>query len=260
MGTRAARLIVEGPGGPWGGGEATLAHATGMMALDAALLEGLGPEALPSLRLYAWPAAALSLGRTQRAESEALARWRDLGLQLTRRPSGGRAVLHAGVFTYAWVEPLPQDEGVAHAHRRLAGAVAEALARLGLRLELGRGEALGPRGPEACFAAPTLADLMWGGRKLVGAAQARRPGALLQQGSLYLKRPLALAAEAFGADGEGLPVDVGEALGRTAEFQEVAEAFAAGFAEALGLRFEASGWRPEELRQALAEQGRWALD
>jgi lipoate-protein ligase A len=171
------------------------ADAATNMRRDEALfaaLEAETPGALPTLRLYAWQPWAVSLGSHQDpARALDLAALAARGYDWVRRPTGGRAVLHADEITYCLASPLagPFAGSLASTHRAIAGALARFYRGLGLAVGLTRpapGAALDPRSPAPCFAAPGLAELEVAGRKLAGSAQRRGRRAFLQHGSLPL--------------------------------------------------------------------------
>lgn len=231
------------------------APGAAQMAIDEAMLEacrlGLAP---PTLRLYRWDVPTLSLGYAQRPESVDLPACRREGVAVVRRPTGGRAVLHAGDFTYAVVAThLPP--GVAAAYRELAGALERSLAHLGLTSELRPGVLPGARS-EACFAAATTADLCVGASKLIGSAQVRRDGAVLQHGSLYLRFPAELAARALPG---ARPVDLESMVGPT-PWERVAEAFQAGFEGHFGVRLVAGELSEWEMARAQENVSRFQLE
>lgn len=227
------------------------------MAVDEAILEahrlGFVP---PTLRVYRWAAPTLSLGYAQRWDGPMVA-----GVGLTpvagaipvvRRPTGGRAVLHAGDFTYSIVTTgLP--EGVKASYEVLAAGLARAIAGLGLETQLAPGALGSGRSPD-CFQAVTQADLQAAGRKLVGSAQTRRAGAVLQHGSLYLAFPEALATEVFGA-GDRQVADLRTLLGREVGWDEVKAATIAGLGAHLGVTFqpgELTDWECRRVADTLA--------
>ena len=199
------------------------------MAVDEALLEALRLGLVPpTLRAYRWARPTLSLGYAQRTDSVDLAAAAAAGVDVVRRPTGGRAVLHAGDFTYAVaVTGLPA--GVAASYRALAAALVEALRALGLQASLAPGTAR-PGRSAACFATATLADLVVDGRKAIGSAQVRRAGAVLQHGTLYLTRPAAHAARLLPDEAE--VADLAGLLGAAPPWEAVRDAFVAGFARA----------------------------
>jgi lipoate-protein ligase A len=221
--------------------------AAGQMAADLALLDAAAAGGVPALRLYRWNPPALSLGHFQPdsdVDTDACARH---GVEVVRRPTGGRALLHGGDVTYAAVFPRPPGEagGVDAVYEWLAGGLIAGLARLGVAAAVARHE--GPAGP-VCFAGQQGADLRVGDRKLCGSAQVRKGPAVLQHGSVLTERlPFAEtdlirarpgdppAAEARARLRE-VTVTLGE-LGATTDARAVADALVEGFALALDLEF-----------------------
>ncbi len=168
------------------------------MALDAATLAAVeAGEAPPTLRLYGFEPPALSLGYGQPDGDVDREACRRLGIDIVRRPTGGRAVLHERDLTYALVVPIADPRfpaTVAGSYQVVAEALRDALAALGVHgVELAsrRAAASGP----VCFAAPARAELLVGGRKVAGSAQRRGRRAFLQHGSILLDPdPARLAA------------------------------------------------------------------
>lgn len=171
------------------------------MALDEALLAGAGQGAPPTLRLYAWRGPWLSLGYAQTFDDAARESCRAAGVEVVRRVTGGRAVLHGADLTYAVTAPeaaLP--DGLDASYRVLSDALLAALRTLGVaaeRVTNGRGAA-GDRAAFDCFAEAANDELSVGGRKLAGSAQRRAGGALLQHGSVRLAADPAAAARIAG--------------------------------------------------------------
>lgn len=157
------------------------------MAIDAWLLQqvqqGIHP---PTLRFYTWQPTAISLGYHQKRFPE---RWQHLAqqgtLDLVRRPTGGRAVLHQGDLTYAVV-----ISGVRGKRQAIYEEICQFLIagwqQLGISLQYGQ-EGRGYRDVANCFETATGADLVTSqGEKLIGSAQLRRGETLLQHGSMQL--------------------------------------------------------------------------
>ena len=168
------------------------------MAIDRWMLQQLLAGGPPLLRLYRWSAPALSLGRHQQRWP---AHWRhEAGVELVRRPSGGRAVLHAGELTYALVlRPEQRDREAVYRH--CCRWLQEALALAGEPLQFGVASPAAAAQRSSCFATATAADLVSAsGAKRIGSAQLWHGGALLQHGSLLLDPPLSLWKQLFGAD------------------------------------------------------------
>ncbi len=157
-------------------------------------------EAPPTLRLYRWSPPALSLGFLQKEETVVDRQaCRRLGIDVVRRPTGGRAVLHHSELTYSIVLPenypcLPRD--VLGAYRYLSGGLVAAFLLLGINPSLAPAKKEGRRLTSgACFDAPSPYELQVRGKKVAGSAQLRRRGVLLQHGSILLTLSPELYAE-----------------------------------------------------------------
>jgi lipoate-protein ligase A len=147
-----------------------------------------------AVRLYGFSPPCLSLGRSQSEDDVDLEACARDGVDVVRRPTGGRAVLHDAEVTYSvtcHVTDPAFGGGVMESCGRIHTVVADALGALDVATMPqpgGRPGAPGtaPRDPD-CFAHPAPGELLdHRGRKLVGSAQARRAGALLQHGSILL--------------------------------------------------------------------------
>ena len=167
------------------------------MALDRWMLQQQLAGGPPMLRLYRWSVAALSLGRHQQRWPAA---WREEAVELVRRPSGGRAVLHAGELTYALVFRPPTRDRKA-VYRHCCQWLQQALAQAGEPLQFGQASPAAAAQRSSCFATATAADLVTtSGAKRIGSAQLWHGPALLQHGSLLLDPPAALWQRLFQVD------------------------------------------------------------
>lgn len=164
------------------------------MALDSWLMDSAAKGDLEfALRVYTWSRACISFGRLQDPGREIdLDGARRAGADLVRRPTGGRAVWHEHEVTYciaaAGDHPLVSG-GVESSIGRIGSVLVRALASLGVAAELGRGSpGFRSRGPggNPCFSSHGRSEVLVGGRKLVGNAQARSSGAFLEHGSIVL--------------------------------------------------------------------------
>jgi lipoate-protein ligase A len=159
------------------------------MAIDeSVLIHHLRGDVPPTLRVFRWSKPSISLGRFQSVEREIESeRCQELGVELVRRPTGGRAVYHRDEFTYSIVigKQYGVPAGVVAAYAYLAQGLLNALQYLGVRAEMSE-EHVSKNPSAACFASSTQADLTAGGFKIIGSAQVWRDDALLQQGSLPL--------------------------------------------------------------------------
>jgi lipoate-protein ligase A len=216
------------------------------MAVDEALLSAAASEAAPpTLRFYSWDPPAVSLGRFQDAASVDGEYARSRGWDVVRRPTGGRGVLHQFELTYSVALP---PSVLAGAGVRASYSVLVGMLNAGLRELLGdsvaemtRAEAgrcsTGSTRAANCFALASECDTLVPGGKLVGSAQVRKDGALLQHGSILLDVEPEAWTALFGEAGR--PVTLRQLLGRPLAIEEVQAVLLAGFAS-WGIR-----WREE---------------
>jgi lipoate-protein ligase A len=197
------------------------------MAFDEALLHRARETGETVLRVYTWSAPTLSLGRNQRAAGLydlELARAR--GVEFVRRPTGGRAVLHHREITYSVTAPV-SDANLRDSYERINALLVRALRILGVDVSVATNEQPAPL-PDAspCFEVPTVGELTFRGRKLVGSAQWREDGALLQHGSILIDDDQRLIAQlSRGMPSPSVePATLREALGRAPDGYEIAEA------------------------------------
>lgn len=163
------------------------------MGLDHALLDAADARPVEAaLRTYEWSVPTLSLGYFQAiAEAQADPRWR--GVPVVRRSTGGGALWHHHELTYALVLPRahPAAQRASDLYRSVHAALAALLVEAGFAARLRGGP--GPDDsarfrPFLCFTGRDPADIVIGAWKVLGSAQRRRPGAVLQHGSLLLAR------------------------------------------------------------------------
>jgi lipoate-protein ligase A len=226
------------------------------MAIDAALLARARRTGVATLRVYAWDVPTLSLGRHERArglfDSDRMAA---MGVGVVRRPTGGRALLHHREVTYSVT--APDALSLTASYAAINQLLRDALARLGVEAHVAfpRGRPLRPEGA-ACFAEPGAGELVVHGAKLVGSAQLREDGALLQHGSILIADDQSMIAtlrsgEAPRARETDRPTAAAatleSALGRTVGYGEVEGALIAAFAE----RTEYEALDPDSLRDDL---------
>ncbi len=236
------------------------------MAVDEALLEHVGKgKSLPTLRLYAWNPACLSLGYAQPYEDVDITRLREHGWGLVRRLTGGRAILHGDELTYS-VAAAASEQRVAgtllESYSRLALALLHAVHSMGVPAEMNPSAVAGHRTPNpVCFEAPSAYEITIGGRKLIGSAQARRREGVLQHGSLPLGGRLERITDVLVYPDEPARGDAAKRLlaraaslesilHRAVSWDEAAAAVVRGFEKALDIRFERGSLSDSERRRA----------
>lgn len=192
------------------------------MAIDEALLRYANElnSFSTTLRLYTWAKPTISLGFAQTPEKtidlEYCARHK---LDVVRRPTGGRAVLHDHELTYAVISNDFErfgGNGIPATYFTISGILRAALHRLGCSADVSPGKLHRNRNGsypgadstssrmnrvDPCFLSTSRFEITVGGRKLVGSAQRRLKRAFLQHGSILLKcHNYPVHAAALGAD------------------------------------------------------------
>lgn len=156
------------------------------MAIDEALLAQARDARQRTIRVYTWARPTISLGRHQTAQGIwDLARCEARGVDVVRRLTGGRAILHHRELTYAVTAPVRDDVGLRDDYRAIAALLARSLDRLGIGAAPAVPHTRMPIPAAApCFELPARDELVVEGRKLVASAQLREEHAFLQHGSL----------------------------------------------------------------------------
>jgi len=230
------------------------------MAIDEAILHALANGAgCPTLRFYQWEPPCLSLGYNQSHAEVDEAACAHLDYTWVRRPTGGRAILHTDELTYSVIAPDSEPRvrgGILKSYRQLSTGLLAGLRALGADVFQAQEEkALNSQKSAVCFDTPSNYEITVRGKKLIGSAQVRRRGMVLQHGSLPLSGDLTRVFACLRTVGPGSdqprqnPAEWGDwllaractleqALGRGVSFREAADALAKGFASALNLQLE----------------------
>ena len=237
------RLIINSPGeGSWN------------MAVDEAILEFVAKkEKLPTLRLYSWNPYCLSLGHAQPIADVNLQALKAYGWGMVRRPTGGKAILHADELTYSVIAPVdePRVSGtVMESYQRLSRALLTALKILGIQADSKPKESANRKIPTnpICFESPSDYEITSNGKKIIGSAQARRLRGVLQHGSIPLFGEIERIAKVLNytslADQKeaekNLRLKAGtlkDIINETKTWQEISEVIIKGFSEELNIFF-----------------------
>ncbi|WP_203227730.1 lipoate--protein ligase family protein [Calorimonas adulescens] len=236
------------------------------MAVDEALMESVAAgESPPVLRFFGWSPPTLSIGYFQRAEREVnLERLKGQGIGFVRRPTGGRAVLHDREITYSVsIRESDLPGSVIETYKVLSLGLVEGLKQLGIEAEVA---SLKESGTEraltsACFDSPSWYEVVFHGKKLIGSAQVRKYGTILQHGSIMLDfdpQKLALtmnvddkARERIASMLSKKAGSLSEMAGREIGYSEAGQAISAGFKKVFGIGYIISSLTEEEEKRAL---------
>lgn len=249
------------------------------MAVDEAILLAVAEgQAPPTLRFFAWAPPCLSLGYAQPLEDVDPDRLRARGWDLVRRPTGGRAILHTDELTYSVIAPMDEPRvtgGVVESYRQLSAGLLRGLELLGLAAQAEKKRGPNPQTPSpspqplpVCFEVPSDYEITAGGRKLLGSAQVRKRGVVLQHGTLPLTGDLARICDALRFESQaerdrvqarvrGRAATVAEVLGVEVTWDQAAAALGRGFEETLNLELltgDLSGLENDHARRLRAEK------
>lgn len=223
------------------------------------------------VRVYGWAPPAISLGWHQPVDEIDLKNCEDSGIDVVRRPTGGRAILHSNELTYS-VVMVASQKSVLGVYQNISEALVCGLRALGAEAALEKSQ---PHFPSlyrsssavACFASVARYEIHVSGRKLVGSAQRRyaRPNGeevVLQHGSVLLGPDhLRMVEFLKGLDDQQRQqlreelrehtVDLSSALSRRVTFDEVAAILKWGFEKTWGIEFSLQDGEAERLENEI---------
>lgn len=178
------------------------------MAVDEAIFrEVQDHRSPPTIRFYGWCQPSISLGYFQDLRSEVnLDACRRLGIDVVRRPTGGKAVLHEGDLTYAVIARQEGrfEPGILQTYLAISRCLGRALRDWGIPVDYAESGRPSPGAllDASCFAKPSRYELLVNGRKICGSAQARSKGAFLQHGSMLIDFNAERTVELLCASGD----------------------------------------------------------
>lgn len=171
------------------------------MRIDSDLLDSAIENKLdyPIFRLYAWKPACVSLGRNQKDDFLDRSFLKENNIDVVRRLTGGRALLHADEITYSFICPtlyLKNWEHVVSSYKEISRILIGKFKTIGIDLDFGSNKPI-KTGFDYCMLISTGADLCYHGKKLIGSAQCRKQGYILQHGSILYDYDKALLEKIF---------------------------------------------------------------
>ncbi|HDP36310.1 MAG TPA: lipoate--protein ligase family protein [Candidatus Atribacteria bacterium] len=235
------------------------------MAIDEAIMiahrEGLVP---PTIRFYQWSPPAVSLGYFQDLKKEIdVITCKNMGIDIVRRPTGGKAVLHDKELTYSFIiredHPLVNDS-ILETYKKISGGMIRGLSYLGITAELvplreklkktlsdneAKSKIPHPDIKSICFSVPSQYEVQVEGKKIVGSAQVRKRGVVLQHGSLLIELEKDKLFSVFNFPSIKIrerlktrfnATSLEEILKRKINFSELSEILPRGFEEEFGVK------------------------
>lgn len=158
------------------------------MQIDSDLLEFAIKNELkePIFRLYGWEPACVSLGRNQKDDFLDYELLKSKNIDVVRRLTGGRALLHDNEITYSFICPesfLQNGSHIVSSYKEISQILIDKFKKLGIDLDFGASKPI-KTGFDYCMLISTGADLCYKEKKLIGSAQCRSHGYILQHGSI----------------------------------------------------------------------------
>lgn len=244
------------------------ASAAFNMALDEAILSTVAQKkAPPTLRLYSWSVPSLSVGYAQPVSDVDQSALASRGWQMVRRPTGGKAILHTDELTYSITAPLDEPlvaGSLLESYQRISQALQKALQLLGT-LTSAKNKSDLPidhsKKEPVCFQTPSDYEITWNGKKLIGSAQARKLGGVLQHGSLPLCGDLSRITQVLSYPSEAdreiaaqktlaQATTLETAAGRIISWEDAADALIQSFSREFGISFIPAHPTPEDMASA----------
>ena len=235
------------------------------MAIDHAILEAVAAgNTPPTLRLYAWQPACLSLGYGQPFADVDRERLAMAGWDVVRRITGGRAILHTDELTYSVA--VPNDHAlvtgdIISSYRRLSEALVAGLRMLGATPQAEQLATGTPHSGPVCFEVPSHYEITVRGKKLIGSAQVRKFGGVLQHGTIPLGGDITRIVEVLSFADEAQreherdrvrqhALTLSAAIGRPVGWEEAAAIIARGFQSTFAIVFYTENLSADELARA----------
>lgn len=237
------------------------------MATDEALAR-YASSCIPVLRVYRWQPFTISIGYHQKWQEINLEKCQKDGVDVVRRPTGGRAIFHSHEITYSVILPRESawfQKNTLEVYNQISSALVQGLYQLGLPVVLERVETISPeftqyRGSFACFASSAKYEIHFKGKKLVGSAQRRFKNAILQHGSIILDNEHLKLLNYLSPNGNGSTskarehlqertVCIESILKRKVNYKDVAASLKSGFEKYFNVILQSDQLTPQELQR-----------
>jgi len=215
------------------------------MAIDEYLFQSLDENPQTLMRFYQWEKPTVSLGYSQKISNVLNHRYcRDQGIDVVRRITGGKLVLHHDEITYSLCSSDSQTftSSLQSSYRLISQALIRGLEKMGLKPSLAKATpSRYTKGNLPCFSYPALDEIEIAGKKIVGSAQKRVDRRFIQHGSIPLDEDNELLQAVSFSDKKEVPlhfISLSQALGLPVSFEWAVERLKAGISEYFGIDFE----------------------
>lgn len=206
---------------------------TDNMRIDSELLDDAvkNKRTEPILRFYGWVPACVSLGRNQTADNINIDFCTENNIDIVKRVTGGRGLLHDDEVTYSFVCPcsfLEGGESIIKSYKEISSAIIEGLKILGIETELGSKKQRSASF-DYCMSLSTGADLCYKGKKLIGSAQYRHQNYILQHGSVLFSYNKEVIEKIFNEQTDENTITCIKDINATLTRKDIVEALTKGF-------------------------------
>ncbi len=212
------------------------------MAEDERLLDFAIENKLaePILRLYGWNPKCVSLGRNQN-ESTINKEYCELNeIDIVRRLTGGRALLHDRELTYAFICPesfLDCHNSVIQSYKKISGALSEGFKQLDIELNFPENKKANTK-HDYCMSISTGADLSYNEKKLIGSAQLRKHNYIMQHGSILIDYDAEMIKKIFNENIDKNSITTIEEIKPGLDIKDISEAIICGFEKYFKFKFK----------------------
>lgn len=211
------------------------------MQIDSEILEESisNKVAEPIVRFYAWSPACVSLGRNQKEEHVNTEYCKTHNIDIVRRVTGGRGLLHDDEVTYSFVCPfdyLIGGESIIKSYKEISSAIILGFKKLGIELDFGGKKKIN-NSFDYCMALSTGADLCYEDKKLIGSAQFRKQNYLLQHGSVLFSYKKAVVDTIFNETTPENTITCIKEINPDLTRLDIVNAMTAGFKEYFNLSY-----------------------
>lgn len=208
-------------------------NGTYNMRLDEELLYNAikNNEKEPVIRFYGWNPACVSLGRNQSLEHINIDFCKINNIDIVKRVTGGRGLFHDDEVTYSFICPvdfLQNGNSVITSYKEISSAIIEGFKNLDIELEIG-GKKKIEASHDYCMLLSTGADLSYNGVKLIGSAQYRTQGYILQHGSILFSYDKNKIEQIFNEPAKENSISYINEINNSLTRQDIIEAMKKGF-------------------------------
>lgn len=219
------------------------------MAIDEALLT----SKLPVLRFYQWKPAGLSIGYFQSTKNFNLGNLKKYDIKLVRRLTGGNAVLHDKELTYSFIiDEKKMPESIIDSYKFISKGLLQGLKNLGLKAIMNKDVEKGKKSA-VCFNDTSWYEVVVNGKKIIGSAQKRVNGKLLQHGAVLIDIDVEKYCSLFSNCSTQLinsirerMTSINDELNEKVAYDDVKKEIKKGFEEKLNIKFKLSGLTEKE--------------